>query len=81
MCLHVAVIIISENCSQIVLNLLSLTVRGGEISAWITIVKPVVKQTKVKLQLLHSDPPPWTRITLHSSLNRDDAVSVLVISV
>jgi len=33
MSLHVTVIIISENCLQIELNLLSLTVRGGEISA------------------------------------------------
>lgn len=68
MSLRVTVIVISENCRQIELNLLSLTVRGGEISAWVSILKPLVKQAKKKLQPLCSDPPPWTRITLHTSL-------------
>lgn len=46
MSLRVTVIIISENCRQIELNLLSLTVREGEISAWVSILKPLVKQAK-----------------------------------
>lgn len=51
--------VISEKCNQLVLNTLPLTLRGGEISTWVSILNPPV----IEFAVMGKSKPPTAKTT------------------